>query len=129
MMGHIAEIGSAAARGAAPSRRRLLRGGLIAAAAAAGAALAGCIGPAPRPAAGGVPLAQVHHTSDVPMTHGNTATPLTKDVADKLSNPEGLDPMGYLTAFDYGKVSKLPDGRTLREWEIVSYNKDIEVAP
>ncbi|BCU82218.1 copper oxidase [Polycladomyces abyssicola] len=34
-----------------------------------------------------------------------------------------------LTSFDYGKVSKLPDGRTLREYNIVATDKEIEVAP
>ncbi|TVY03257.1 multicopper oxidase domain-containing protein [Cohnella terricola] len=33
-----------------------------------------------------------------------------------------------LSNFDYGKVSTLPDGRTLREYEIVSFEKDIEIA-
>ncbi|KRE59766.1 multicopper oxidase domain-containing protein [Paenibacillus sp. Soil750] len=33
-----------------------------------------------------------------------------------------------LTAFDYGKVSKLPDGRTLREYEIAAYEANVEIA-
>ena len=31
--------------------------------------------------------------------------------------------------FDWGKASKLPDGRTLREWTLVASEKEIEVAP
>src|SRR5688572_14246418 len=31
-----------------------------------------------------------------------------------------MDPMKYLTAFDYGKVTQLPDGRTQREYHVVA---------
>ncbi|HYF66179.1 MAG TPA: multicopper oxidase domain-containing protein [Herpetosiphonaceae bacterium] len=41
----------------------------------------------------------------------------------------GFDPMALLTDFDYGKVSTLPDGRTLREYELVAINQTIEIAP
>ncbi|MGH9001629.1 MAG: multicopper oxidase domain-containing protein, partial [Acidimicrobiia bacterium] len=40
-----------------------------------------------------------------------------------------FDPTAYLTDFDYGTVSKLADGRVLREWELVAYDQEIEVAP
>ncbi|MEX2281649.1 MAG: multicopper oxidase domain-containing protein [Gemmatimonadota bacterium] len=43
--------------------------------------------------------------------------------------PGGFDPMAFLTHFDYGKVSKLPNGQTLREYELVAMDKEIEVAP
>jgi FtsP/CotA-like multicopper oxidase with cupredoxin domain len=39
-----------------------------------------------------------------------------------------MNPTKFLTTFDYGKVSQLPDGRTLREYEIVAEDKVIEVA-
>ncbi len=35
----------------------------------------------------------------------------------------------YLTTFDYGTVSTLPNGQTLREYEIVAFDKEIEIAP
>lgn len=41
----------------------------------------------------------------------------------------GIDPTAILRDFDKGKVSTLPDGRTLREWEITAYDRDIEIAP
>lgn len=41
----------------------------------------------------------------------------------------GYDPMKFLTHFDYGKVSKLPNGQTLREYKLVAEDKEIEVAP
>ena len=40
-----------------------------------------------------------------------------------------FDPHDVLRDFDYGKTSRLPDGRTLREWELVAGDIEIEVAP
>jgi FtsP/CotA-like multicopper oxidase with cupredoxin domain len=40
-----------------------------------------------------------------------------------------LDPEAMLRNFDYGKASKLPSGRTLREFEFVAVDKEIEIAP
>ena len=41
----------------------------------------------------------------------------------------GFDPHSILTDWDLGKVSKLPDGRTLREYDIMAEDKEIEIAP
>ncbi len=41
----------------------------------------------------------------------------------------GFNPTDLLTDFDYGKVSTLPNGQRLREYEVVSHNKTIEVMP
>lgn len=40
-----------------------------------------------------------------------------------------FDPGAYLKEFDRGKVSILPNGRTLREYEITAIDVEIEVAP
>jgi FtsP/CotA-like multicopper oxidase with cupredoxin domain len=40
-----------------------------------------------------------------------------------------MNPMKFLTTFDYGKVIKLPDGQVQREYKIVAFEKEIEVAP
>jgi FtsP/CotA-like multicopper oxidase with cupredoxin domain len=40
-----------------------------------------------------------------------------------------FDPSKFLYEFDYGQVSELPDGQTLREWDIVAVDKEIEIAP
>ena len=41
----------------------------------------------------------------------------------------GFNPTDILTDFDYGRVSTLPGGRTLREYDIFVINKEIEVMP
>ena len=41
----------------------------------------------------------------------------------------GFDPTHILRDFDWGKTRRLASGRILREWEIVAYDKEIEVLP
>ena len=41
----------------------------------------------------------------------------------------GFDPSEVVRDFDWGTTRQLSDGRVLREWEIVSSDKDIEIAP
>jgi FtsP/CotA-like multicopper oxidase with cupredoxin domain len=41
----------------------------------------------------------------------------------------GFDPSGFLKHFDYGRVSRLPNGQTLREYDIVASDREIEVTP
>jgi FtsP/CotA-like multicopper oxidase with cupredoxin domain len=48
-------------------------------------------------------------------------------VVDHAAN--GFDPSEIVRDFDYGKTSKLPDGRTLREWTVIAEDKEVEVAP
>jgi FtsP/CotA-like multicopper oxidase with cupredoxin domain len=43
--------------------------------------------------------------------------------------PGGFDPTAFLTHFDLGRVSTLPSGQTLREYDIVATEREIEVAP
>ncbi len=40
-----------------------------------------------------------------------------------------IDPATFLEHFDYGQVSRLADGRTVREYEITAVDREIEVAP
>jgi FtsP/CotA-like multicopper oxidase with cupredoxin domain len=40
-----------------------------------------------------------------------------------------FDPHEILRDFDWGKTTRLPNGRTLREWEIVAADMEVEVAP
>src|SRR6266542_1902471 len=62
------------------------------------------------------------HDNQMPMTHNM----LEGDV-DPATN--GFDPSEILTDFDYGTVSTLPSGQTLREFTIVASEKLIEIAP
>ncbi len=41
----------------------------------------------------------------------------------------GFDPMQILVDWDYGEVSQLDNGQTLREYEIVAIDQEIEIAP
>jgi FtsP/CotA-like multicopper oxidase with cupredoxin domain len=41
----------------------------------------------------------------------------------------GFDPHEIVRDFDWGKTSKLPGGRTLREWTLVASEKEVELAP
>jgi FtsP/CotA-like multicopper oxidase with cupredoxin domain len=45
------------------------------------------------------------------------------------SEANGFDPSQLVRDFDYGRTSRLPDGRTLREWTVIAEDKEIEVAP
>ena len=40
-----------------------------------------------------------------------------------------FDPSRILRDFDWGKTRRLADGRTLREWELVASDKEIEIIP
>ena len=40
-----------------------------------------------------------------------------------------IDPLAFLETFDYGRVSRLPSGKTLREFSIHAVDKEIEIAP
>lgn len=66
----------------------------------------------------------VTHTGKVVKTSGEVLDPLyTVSTMD-------FDPMEYLREFNYGRVSQLPDGSTLREFTIIAEDdKIMEVSP
>src|SRR5689334_9455452 len=39
----------------------------------------------------------------------------------------GFDPSRVIRDFDWGKTRRLADGRTLRRYELVAYDKEIEI--
>lgn len=62
------------------------------------------------------------------MDHtGGHAMPMTQGEVDHVRN--GFNPSDLVTDFDYGRVSTLENGQTLREYTITALNKEIEVAP
>ena len=67
------------------------------------------------------------HAADTQYGGHNMQMPTLDGEVDHAAN--GFDPMALLTDFDYGKVSTLPNGQTLREYNIFAAEKTIEVAP
>ncbi|MDX1373772.1 MAG: multicopper oxidase domain-containing protein, partial [Nitrososphaeraceae archaeon] len=66
------------------------------------------------------------------VTHSGGIIKTTGEVLDPLytSTTVEFDPMEYLRDFDYGRISQLPDGTTLREYTIIAEDdKVMEVSP
>jgi len=66
------------------------------------------------------------------VTHSGGIVKTTGEVLDPLytSATMEFDPMEYLRDFNYGRVSQLPDGTTLREYTIIAEDdKIMEVSP
>ncbi len=72
--------------------------------------------------------ADTHAGHDV-AGHGGGGHAAFRDgrTVDHAAN--GFSPHEILRDFDYGKTTRLPNGRVLREWELVAVDKEIEVAP
>jgi FtsP/CotA-like multicopper oxidase with cupredoxin domain len=65
------------------------------------------------------------------MGHGGhqVATPGHSSKVSYAFKDGEMNPMKFLTTFDYGKVTVLPGGEVQREYNIVAIEKEIEVAP
>src|SRR5262245_12674160 len=67
-------------------------------------------------------------SSDMPHQHetghGNAMMIGTVD-----HERNGFDPLQLLTDWDYGKVSTMDNGQTLREYQLIAVDKEIEIAP
>ena len=101
------------------SRRDLFR---IASAGAAGLVV-GAMGQRDVPTALGGP--GTSERTPPPMGHGRDVG----SVGEVDLKRAAVDPMRYLTQFDWGKASTLPNGRTLREYKVVAVDREIEIAP
>jgi FtsP/CotA-like multicopper oxidase with cupredoxin domain len=97
------------------SRRDFLKAGVLGTGALAGvAAIQSASAPAaPLPSH----LAHEDHTG-----HDGTGTVGDVDITR-------FDPSAFATKFDPGRLSRSPDGRKIREWDVVAIEKEIEVAP
>jgi FtsP/CotA-like multicopper oxidase with cupredoxin domain len=101
-----------------PARREFLRAG---AATVGGLALAAVTS---RVAAAAPHHARAPQRPYAPTMHGGNMA-----VGDVDVRRLGFDPVRYLTQFDMGKVTRLPNGRTQREYTIVASEREIEIAP
>ncbi|MBI5377061.1 MAG: multicopper oxidase domain-containing protein [Thaumarchaeota archaeon] len=67
------------------------------------------------------------------LTHSGAVIQTTGDILDPVSyagEPLKFDPDKYLREFNYGRVSKLSDGTTLREFTIIAEDdKIMEISP
>lgn len=79
---------------------------------------------APSPAVGGDP-----GTHSGGGAHGPLPSPHAAALRAKAGRLKGLDPARFLTAFDTGTVSRMADGRTLREYTLRAVDAELEVAP
>ena len=95
------------------SRRDLLKAGALG---TMGLAAGGGAASLPALVQGDTARAQAHGSHHDMVTVGQLA-------------PGSFDPTEFLTRFDGGKVSTLPGGQTLREYDIVAEDRELEVAP
>ena len=83
--------------------------------------------------AGGAFALQPGAASPLPSPQGGRDTTRVSSHHDMLAvgelRPGGFDPTKYLTHFDTGRVSRLPSGQVLREYELVATEVEIEVVP
>jgi FtsP/CotA-like multicopper oxidase with cupredoxin domain len=78
----------------------------------------------------GVAAAQGGHGD--PAAHGGPGMRSHNDFANGREvdhRANGFDPSEMVRDFDWGRTRRLAGGRVLREWELVSIDKEIEVAP
>lgn len=97
------------------SRRNFLRSGAVTLLGTAGAAT----------------LAQIaeHAKASPPADAEDTGHLMPTVVGEVDHERNGFNPTDILTDFDYGEVSTLENGQTLREFRIAAVDKTIEVAP
>jgi FtsP/CotA-like multicopper oxidase with cupredoxin domain len=93
------------------SRRDALKRGLL------GVAGAAAVSPLGRAATAGERALMTHATDPHAVMTGG------------VPSGAGIDPLAFLTDFDYGRVSRGPGGRTIRDYEIVTSDRTLEVMP
>jgi FtsP/CotA-like multicopper oxidase with cupredoxin domain len=76
----------------------------------------------------GVAARDVQAHQDRPSDHSNHGSMGPVGSVDP-GNINGFDPHDMLNDWDFGEVSELPSGQTLREYTFVATDREIEVAP
>jgi len=102
------------------TRRDFLKAGFLTGGLAAAAGAAGVAGR-------DLPFGQPPPPTATPHNHVGHGGMGTVGQVDSARN--GFDPMALLQDWDFGVVSTLPNGQTLREFRIYAIDKEIEVAP
>jgi manganese oxidase len=85
-------------------------------------------------ASGALPLKAGAQSAPAPHAHGPAVGHVQHDGAnfvvgsvDHVRND--FDPHKIVSEFDTGTLVTDPDGRTVREWEVVAVDKEVEIAP
>ncbi|MCX6473545.1 multicopper oxidase domain-containing protein, partial [Rhodococcus sp. (in: high G+C Gram-positive bacteria)] len=113
----------------APSRRQLLIGGALAGSAGLMMNAGRVAGASPTEHPGNTNPSTAAPDGDGGVRHGGTSGATFRAGQQVNHTANGFHPTAMLRDFDYGTTSELPDGRTLREWEIFAADEEIEVAP
>jgi len=108
------------------SRRDFLKAGMWGASGLAGLA-ALTAGPAQQGGPTPTPTGPANGTGHNQHGPGGPVMPNFNGDVNHAAN--GFNPTDHLTDFDYGEVSTLPSGQTLRDYRVFSGDKTIEVAP
>ena len=64
-----------------------------------------------------------------PNDHGSMHVGLAEGRTTVDPGVNGFDPRRIVRDFDWGKTRRLAGGRTLREWRLTAYDKEIEIIP
>lgn len=106
------------------SRRNFVRGSVTGLLGVAGGSVAK--GPGPT-VPGSERVSPANHMAHPGETGHNMIMSAVQGELDHARN--GFNPTDILTDFDYGRITVLPDGQTLHEYEFVAQGKDVELAP
>jgi FtsP/CotA-like multicopper oxidase with cupredoxin domain len=117
------------------ANRKLTRRGLLATGAAAAPALAALHEVVPHQGVHDALGGEQHASAAAQPAHSGHGAGSGMAIHDGFGKgsvdhrANGFDPSEIVRDFDYGRSSRLPDGRTLREWTVLAEDKEIEVAP
>ena len=64
-----------------------------------------------------------------PLVHGSMHSGFAQGRTTVDPETNGFDPTAILRDFDWGTERRLAGGKTLREWKLVAYDKEIEIVP